>query len=51
MIYSAFCAQPDDVRDAIRVRMEDLIAACRVLSDGEPVDILSRLAVIFETRQ
>jgi len=49
-IFSAFCAQPDDVRDAIRVRMDDLIAACRVLSEGEPVDILSRVAVIFEAR-
>ena len=50
-IYSAFRAQPDDVRDAVRVRMDDLIAACRVLSEGEPVDILSRVAVIFEARQ
>lgn len=47
-IYSAFCAQPDEVRVAVRVRMHDLIGACRVLSEGEPVDILSRVAVIFE---
>jgi len=50
-IYSAFCAQPDHVRDAVRVRIDDLIAACRVLSEGEPVDILSRVAVIFEAGQ
>jgi hypothetical protein len=49
-IYRAFCAQPDDVRDAVRVRMDDLIAACRVLSEGESVDILSRVAVIFEAK-
>ena len=49
--YSAFCAQPDEVRVAIRVRMHDLIGACRVLSEGEPVDILSRVAVIFEAQR
>lgn len=50
-IYSAFCAQPDEVRVAVRVRMHDLIRACRVLSEGEPVDILSRVAVIFEAQR
>jgi hypothetical protein len=50
-IYSAFCAQPDDVRDDVRARMVDLIAACRVLSEGESVDILSRVAVIFEAQR
>jgi hypothetical protein len=50
-IYRAFCAQSDEVRRAVRVRMDELIAACRALSEGEPVDILSRLAVIFEAQQ
>jgi len=50
-IYRAFGEQPDEVRLAVHGRMGQLIAGCRMLSEGEPIDILSRLAVIFEAQR
>ena len=50
-IYSAFSRQPAEVRSAARARMEDLSERCRALSEGQPIDILSRVAVMFEAKK
>ncbi len=42
--------QPDDVVDAVRRRMTDLHERCRRWSDGQATDILSRIAVVFDSR-
>ena len=49
-IYKAFSAQPDDIRAAVRARMSELLDRCRALSEGQPIDVLSRLSVIFEAQ-
>ncbi|WP_324751436.1 hypothetical protein [Roseovarius sp. Pro17] len=50
-IYRAFQEQPDDVRTAVNERMNELADRCRALSEGQPIDILSRMSVIFEAKQ
>ena len=47
-IYRAFQEQPDDVRSAVSERMQELFARCTAMSEGQPIDVLSRVAVIFE---
>lgn len=49
-IYRAFQAQPDDVRTAVKERMNELADICRTLSEGQPIDILNRMSVIFEAK-
>ena len=49
-IYGAFSRQPPEVRAALRSTMESLSERCRALSDGQPIDILSRVAVMFEAK-
>ncbi|MFO6462815.1 hypothetical protein ACK8OR_00360 [Jannaschia sp. KMU-145] len=49
-IYRAFQEQPDDVRSAVSERMQELFARCTALSEGQSIDVLSRVAVIFEAR-
>ena len=49
-IYGAFSRQPAEVRASVRSRMESLSERCRALSDGQPIDILSRVAVMFEAK-
>ncbi len=47
-IFGAFSRQPAEVRTAVRTRMAGLSERCRALSEGQPIDILSRVAVMFE---
>lgn len=49
-IFREFKGQSEEVRDAVRERMNLLFDQCREFSDGQPIDILSRVAVIFEAR-
>lgn len=49
-IHEALRGQPDDLRAAVSARMNDLFDHCRELSEGQPIDILSRVSVIFEAR-
>jgi hypothetical protein len=49
-IYRAFHGQPNDVRVSVSARMNGLLKSCKELSEGQPVDILSRVSVIFEAR-
>ena len=49
-IYKAFSEQPETTRTGVRARMQELIERCRAMSDGQPIDILSRVTVIFEAR-
>ncbi|WP_425040881.1 hypothetical protein [Primorskyibacter sp. S187A] len=49
-IYRAFQEQPDDVRSAVNERMQKLFARCTALSEGQSIDVLSRVAVILEAR-
>jgi hypothetical protein len=50
VIYKAFHDQPDDAQAAAGTRMNELLDRCRELSEGQPIDILSRVAVIFEAK-
>jgi hypothetical protein len=45
-----FDRQPNAPRAQVKVRMLDLLDRCKGLSDGQPIDILSRLAVVFDAR-
>ncbi len=49
-IHSAFTSQPEEVLEAVRERMNVLSDRGREFSDGQPIDVLSRIAVIFEAR-
>jgi hypothetical protein len=49
-IYQAFQEQPDEVRSAVNDRMQELLFRCTALSEGQPIDVLSRVAVIFEAK-
>lgn len=49
-IESELGRQPDDVVEAVRRRMTDLHERCRRWSDGQATDILSRIAVVFDSR-
>ena len=47
-IFGAFSTQPAEVRTAVRTRMAGLSERCRAVSEDQPIDILSRVAVMFE---
>ncbi len=49
-IHTAFDRQPDATRGQVKARMLDLLDRCKGLSDGQSIDILSRLAVVFDAR-
>jgi hypothetical protein len=50
-IHTAFDRQPDAPRAQVKARMLDLLERCKGLSDGQPTDILNRLAVVFDARE
>ena len=50
-IHAAFMRQAEADLTAARDRMEDLLERCRALSAGQPIDILGRVAVVFDGRR
>jgi hypothetical protein len=46
----AFAGQTADAVSSVAARMEGLLDRCRLLSSGQSIDILDRIAVVFEGR-
>lgn len=47
-IFREFQSQPSDIQTAVRTKMLDLLEKCREMSEGQPIDVLGRVSVIFE---
>lgn len=50
-IFQAFVEQPPNVIEEVRVRMLSLIDHCRYLSEGQSINLLSRISVVFDARR
>jgi hypothetical protein len=47
---AAFARQRTVISAEVRARMQHLLDRCRTLSEGQPNDVLARIAIVFEGR-